>query len=82
MNQNGSTGVKCCNEKIYCLDQLRFTGAFQLPLMAQNKDQLIREADSLYKANIIKTRINGVYIPKDLQEAFTELDRLSPPMLC
>lgn len=54
-------------------------GLFQLPLMAQNKDQLIREADSLYKANIVKTRINGVYIPKDLQEAFTELDRLSPP---
>lgn len=54
-------------------------GLFQLPLMAQNKDQLIREADSLYKANIVKTRINGVYIPKDLEEAFTELDRLSPP---
>lgn len=48
-------------------------------LSGQTKDQLIREADSLYKSNILKTRINGVYIPKDLEEAFMELDRLSPP---
>ncbi len=52
---------------------------FAAQLSGQTKDQLIKEADSLYKSNILKTRINGVYIPKDLEEAFMELDRLSPP---
>ncbi|MBK8108982.1 MAG: hypothetical protein IPK46_00870 [Saprospiraceae bacterium] len=45
----------------------------------QNRAQLIKEADSTYKSNILKSRINGVYIPKDLDDAFAELDRLSPP---
>ncbi len=52
---------------------------FAAQLSGQTRDQLIKEADSLYKSNILKTRINGVYIPKDLEEAFMELDRLSPP---
>lgn len=43
------------------------------------KQRLIKEADSIYQANIKKTRIYGVYIPKDIEEAFLELDRLSPP---
>lgn len=32
-----------------------------------------------YNQNILKKRINGVYIPADLSEAFKELIELSPP---
>ena len=35
------------------------------------------EMDALYKKNIKKTRINGVYIPKDIEEAFEEFIHLS-----
>jgi len=35
--------------------------------------------EQVYKRNIKKSRINGVYIPADLDEAFSELDALSPP---
>lgn len=45
----------------------------------KEKQKLILEADSTYKSNIKKSRLNGVYIPKDLDDAFLELDRLSPP---
>lgn len=37
------------------------------------------QADSLYATNVKKTRINGVYIPKNLDEAFEELKALSTP---
>ncbi|MEE9439251.1 MAG: DUF6794 domain-containing protein [Saprospiraceae bacterium] len=37
-----------------------------------------KEFEKLYLRNIKKTRINGVYIPKDLDDAFKELDALSP----
>lgn len=46
---------------------------------SQDKQQLIKEADSIYQSNIKKSRLNGVYIPKDLEDAFAELDRMSPP---
>lgn len=45
----------------------------------QDRAQLIKEADSIYQSNIKKSRLNGVYIPKDLEEAFGELNRMSPP---
>ncbi len=45
----------------------------------KEKQKLIEEADSIYQSNIKKSRLNGVYIPKDLDDAFKELDRLSPP---
>lgn len=35
------------------------------------------EADSIYQINIKKSRINGVYIPKNLDEALNELKVLS-----
>lgn len=35
--------------------------------------------DSIYKANIHKSRINGVYIPKDITDAYEEFVHLSPP---
>ena len=37
------------------------------------------QADSLYQANIKKSRIRGVYIPKNLDEVFEELKSLSTP---
>jgi hypothetical protein len=39
----------------------------------------IAEMDSIYNSNIKKTKLYGVYIPKDLDDAFLELNRLSPP---
>lgn len=45
---------------------------------AQTREQVMHEADSTYKVNITKTRLNGVYIPKDIPDAMLELDRLSP----
>lgn len=36
------------------------------------------EFEELYQQNIKKTRINGVYIPKDLDDAIVELKALSP----
>jgi hypothetical protein len=45
---------------------------------AQSRNAAKAEADSVYKANIKKSRINGVYIPKDATEACTEIIRLSP----
>lgn len=33
--------------------------------------------DSLYQSNIKKTRLYGVYIPKDIPDALAELDKLS-----
>lgn len=43
------------------------------------KQKVILEMDSIYKANIKKTKLYGVYIPKDMEDAFMELNRLSPP---
>ena len=34
--------------------------------------------EETYQRNIKKSRINGVYIPANLEEAFQELDDLSP----
>lgn len=42
---------------------------------ARDREKYIR--DSIYKENIKKTRIYGVHIPKNLEEAFRELDELS-----
>jgi hypothetical protein len=46
---------------------------------AQSQDykEIQRIQDSIFQSNIRKTRINGVYIPKNLTEAFTELSALS-----
>lgn len=37
------------------------------------------QQDSLYQSNIKKTRLYGVYIPKDIEDALAELDKLSTP---
>ena len=57
---------------------LLFVSYFGLNMQAQSRDEAIRLQDSTYHSNIKKSRINGVYIPKDLDEALRELDTLSP----
>jgi hypothetical protein len=48
-------------------------------LIGQDYPPVLRqEMDSIYQANITKTRINGVYIPKDLEDAYEEFLDLSP----
>ena len=42
-----------------------------------NYDEIQRKQDSIYQVNIKKSRINGVYIPKSLEDAFEELTALS-----
>src|SRR5690606_30424421 len=44
---------------------------------SQSLSELVHEQDSIYQENIKKSRLYGVYIPKDMSEAFKELDRLS-----
>jgi hypothetical protein len=42
------------------------------------RDMNVLESDSIYKSNIKKSKLYGIYIPKDIDDAFLELDRLSP----
>ena len=45
----------------------------------QTLSESIRLKDSIYQSQVYKTRIDGVYIPKDVADAMKELDRRSPP---
>ncbi len=72
---------------------LLFASLFAQALMAQQerpseKKQILpqdtipislaeKRFNEKYNRNIKKTRINGVYIPKDLEEAFSEIEQLS-----
>lgn len=48
-------------------------------IWSQSKQiKLLEKQDSIYEANIKKIYLSGVYIPKDLEESFRELIRLSP----
>jgi hypothetical protein len=51
----------------------------QLPIHAQTFAATKEEYDSLYKVNIRLSNINGVYIPKSMEDAFSRLSALSPP---
>ena len=52
---------------------------FYLNLSAQDElPDSRQELDSIYNSNIFKSRINGVYIPKDIAEAYDEFIHLSP----
>ena len=46
---------------------------------AQDFVELKRVQDSIYQSNIKKSRIGGVYIPKSMEDAYHEIDNLSPP---
>jgi hypothetical protein len=50
---------------------------FAYTTSAQSLSRLQHEKDSLYQSNIKKSRLYGVYIPKDLDDAFLELTKLS-----
>jgi len=45
-------------------------------LVAQDS---VQEAESQYEQNILKRYINDFYIPKDMEDCFEELKRLSSP---
>jgi len=48
-------------------------------LGAQDPPSSYKEFEKQYKKNIRKTRINGVYIPKNLDEVFSQLTKRSEP---
>lgn len=54
-----------------------------IPLLSQEKEiglpSTPEEYKKLYKKNILKTRINGVYIPKDLADAHKTLEEIAEP---
>ena len=60
-----------------CLSLLMMFVFSTLSLQAQEFPNTEAEFKSTYKKNIKKSRINGVYIPKDMDDAFGELDNLS-----
>lgn len=61
----------------YSILVLLLVGSTASDIAAQDIEKLLAERDSIYNANVRKSRIDGVYIPKDLEDAFVELDRLS-----
>lgn len=52
---------------------------FLISLPTQSQASFESEFDSQYAINITLKEINGVYIPKDVEDAIKELDRLSSP---
>ncbi len=56
-----------------------FISLLTVSLVAQDFPSNEKEYEKQYFSNIKKSRINGVYIPKDLDDAFKELKALSPP---
>ncbi len=58
---------------ICLLVPLSYASCMGQPEMRSKESQ-----DSLYMINILKSRIDGVYIPKDLEEAMDRLRELTP----
>ena len=61
-------------KSIFVIISLLFS-SFQV--LGQDYTEIKRIQDSIFQANVKKTRIDGVYIPKNLEEAFDELSSLS-----
>lgn len=57
-----------------CMPSITAQFADEKPMFPNGK----KGYEETYQRNIKKSRINGVYIPKDIEEAFAELDALSP----
>lgn len=56
-----------------------FVSFDSLSLQAQDGPSNTKaEFDSTYEKNITKSRINGIYIPKDIEDAYEEFLALSP----
>lgn len=60
-----------------CFSFLMLFAFSTLSMQAQEFPNTEAEFKATYKKNIKKSRINGVYIPKDMDDAFGELDNLS-----
>lgn len=61
------------NMRIFLLIiSLIFTG-----ILCSQSDQQVKEYEEQYSYNIEQTHLNGVYIPESINDAITELDRLS-----
>ena len=52
---------------------------FTLPVIGQHDSLLLAKHDSIYQNHIKKEKLFGVYIPKDLGDAFAQLNRLISP---
>ncbi len=48
-------------------------------LISQDPPSNYKDFERQYEKNIRKTRINGVYIPKDLDDVFSQLEKRSEP---
>ncbi len=55
-----------------------FLGAGHFIFSQESPPSSPEEYEKLYSSNIKKSRINGVYIPKDIHEAIIEIKSLSP----
>lgn len=74
--------ISCVNEPNIRLMRQLFIILMVLHYVAlsgQSAAESARVADSTFKSNVVKSRIDGVYIPKNIEDAMLELDRLSPP---
>lgn len=67
--------------KCFCQIILVFLTVFVVfPVVSRTQVDSFETVFNLqYKKNIKKERLNGVYIPRDMEDAFIELERLSDP---
>ena len=52
---------------------------YTINISAQIIPSTVEDMEIEYQSNIRKSKINGVYIPQDIEEAISEIIRLSPP---
>lgn len=64
---------------LYLLPFLLVALILHVEVQAQDDPEFEKEFEAQYQQRIKKSRINGVYIPKDIDDAFVELERLSHP---
>ncbi|QIX62743.1 hypothetical protein HER32_16810 [Hymenobacter sp. BT18] len=60
------------------LNQQPFDIAVEAGRIVTKRDSLAREAERIHARNLLADSIDGVYIPRNLAECFTELDRMLP----
>jgi hypothetical protein len=61
---------------------LIFFGFIPLAELFAQKQPVIIPKDSVYQSNIRKTHLYGVYIPRNIEDAMIQLDKLSTPEAC
>ncbi len=71
--------TKLCKMRIKKLIlSLVIAAIYAVPAKTQDVPKNEQEYDSLYAINIRMSKINGVYIPRDLEEAHSQVMKLSP----